>query len=95
VVGGYVYRGALVRGLRGLYVFGDTYGPDGGDLTGRIWTLRYDGHVASNFQDITSLLFPTRIGNFPLNNPVAFWEDNSGELYIADIGNGNIYKILR
>ena len=95
VVGGYVYRGAAVRGLRGLYVFGDYLGPESGDFTGRIWTLRYDGHVASDFRDITSLLFPTRIGNFPLNNPVAFWEDNSGELYIADIGNGNIYKIVR
>jgi glucose/arabinose dehydrogenase len=95
VVGGYVYRGSLVRQFKGLYVFGDTYGPDGGDLTGRIWTLQYDGHTASNFRDVTSLLFPTRIGNYPLNNPVAFWEDNSGELYIADIGNGNIYKILR
>jgi hypothetical protein len=30
----------------------------------------------------TSQLFPTSIGDFPLANPVAFWEDNSGELYI-------------
>jgi glucose/arabinose dehydrogenase len=95
IIGGYLYRGTRVRDLRGLYVFADAYGPDGGDFTGRIWSFRYDGHTVSNFQDITSQLFPTRIGNFPLNNPVAFWEDNSGELYIADIGNGNIYKILR
>jgi glucose/arabinose dehydrogenase len=93
VVGGYVYRGNLVRQFKGLYVFADYLGPESGDLTGRIWTLRYDGHVASDFRDVTSRLFPTRIGNFPLNNPVAFWEDNSGELYIADIGNGNIYMI--
>jgi glucose/arabinose dehydrogenase len=95
VLGGYVYRGSAIRGLKGLYVFADTFGPDGGDFTGRIWTVRYDGHVASDFRDITSSLFPTRIGNYPLNNPVSFWEDNSGELYIADIGNGNIYMIKR
>ena len=65
VIGGYLYRGNRVRPLRGLYVVADTYGPDGGDFTGRIWTLRYNGQRASDFQDITSRLFPTRIGNFP------------------------------
>jgi glucose/arabinose dehydrogenase len=93
VVGGYVYRGSLVRQFKGLYVFGDYLGPEGGPLTGKIWTLKYNGQVASDFRDVTSRLFPTRVGNFPLNNPVAFWADNSGELYIADIGNGNIYMI--
>ena len=79
--------------MRGHYIFADTYGPDSGDFTGRMWTIRYDGRTASDSQDITSKLFPTRIGNYPLNNPVCFWEDNSGELYICDFGNGNIYKI--
>ena len=95
IVGGYVYRGNKVRDLRGRYVFADTFGPDGGDFTGKIWSFRYAGGTVSDFQDITSELFPTRIGNFPLVNPVAFWEDNSGELYIVSYGNGNIYKILR
>jgi glucose/arabinose dehydrogenase len=95
IVGGYIYRGNKVRDLRGRYVFGDTFGPDGGDFTGKIWSFRYAGGTVSDFQDITSQLFPTRIGNFPLVNPVAFWEDSSGELYIVSYGNGNIYKILR
>ena len=55
--------------------------------------FHYDGSTASNFRDITSQLFPTRIGNFPLNNPSSFGEDARGELYITDIGNGNVYKI--
>jgi glucose/arabinose dehydrogenase len=95
IIGGYMYRGRKVPDLRGLYVFGDTFGPDGGDFTGKIWTFRYNGHTVSDFQDITSQLFPTGIGNFPLVNPVAFWEDQRGELYIVSYGNGNIYKILR
>ena len=93
IIGGYLYRGNKVPELRGLYVFADTYGPIGGDFTGRIWTLDYDGRTASNFQDITSKLFPTRVG-IPSANPVNFWQDNSGELYICSSGNGNIYKIL-
>jgi hypothetical protein len=40
-------------------------------------------------------LFPTQIGNFPLLNPASLGEDASGELYIADIGSGNIFKIVR
>jgi len=95
IVGGYVYRGRKVPDLRGLYVFADTFGPETGDFTGRIWSFRYAGGTVSDFQDITSQLFPTRIGNHPLVNPVAFWEDNRGELYIVSYGNGNIYKILR
>jgi glucose/arabinose dehydrogenase len=93
VIGGYIYQGNAIPALRGIYVFGDYLGPEGGNNTGRIFTLHYNGGAASNFRDITSQLFPTRIGNFPLNNPSSFGEDARGELYITDIGNGNIYKI--
>lgn len=51
VIGGYIYRGRAVRDLRGLYVFGDCFGPDTGDFTGRIFTLRYQGGVTSDFTD--------------------------------------------
>ena len=94
VIGGYVYRGNAVRSLRGRYVFADYLGPETGDFTGRIFTLRYDGQTASDFQDITAQLFPTIVGNFPLNNPSSLGEDANGELYICDIGNGNIYQII-
>jgi hypothetical protein len=95
VIGGYVYRGRQLPPLRGLYVFADYLGPEGGDGHGRIFTLRFDGHVASHFQDITSKLFPTPIGNYPLDNPSSLGEDANGELYITDISNGNVYRITR
>ena len=75
-------------------VFADYLGPEGGNFTGRIWIFRYDGRNVSGFRDITSQLFPTRVGNFPLNNPSSLGEDARGELYICDITNGNIYKII-
>jgi glucose/arabinose dehydrogenase len=95
IIGGYIYRGKAIQTLRGFYVFGDYLGPEGGNSTGRIWLFRYNGSTVSGFRDITSDLFPTAIGNFPLNNPSSFGEDAKGELYITDIGNGNIYKITR
>ena len=95
VIGGYVYRGKKIKALRGFYVFADYLGPATGDFTGRIFTLNFDGTIASNFQDITDDLFPTRVGNLPLLNPASLGEDANGELYIADISSGNIFQIVR
>ena len=88
VIGGYVYRGAQFPALQGVYVFGDY-------LASKIFTLNYDGATASNFQDVTAQLFPisTSAGNLSLSALSAFGEDAAGELYMTDIGNGNVYKI--
>ena len=88
VIGGYVYRGKQIPALQGTYVFGD-YG------VREIFTFNYDGGAAaSNFQDITGQLFPTSVGNFLLGAPASFGEGANGELYITDIGNGNVYQIV-
>ena len=87
VIGGYVYRGSQVPALQGKYVFGDY-------LSAKIFTLDYDGTTASNFTDITPLLFPTRQGGFTLSAVSSFGEDANGELYIVDIGAGAVYKIV-
>ena len=87
VIGGYVYRGNAIPSLQGKYIFGDY-------VSGRIFSLDYNGTTASNFQDITPLLFPTRTGSFNLQNPSSFGEDANGELYICDIAAGSVYKIV-
>ena len=87
VIGGYVYHGSQVPELAGKYVFGDY-------VAGKIFTLDYDGTAASNFTDITALLFPTRDGSVSLANPSSFGEDANGELYICDIGAGRVFKII-
>jgi glucose/arabinose dehydrogenase len=92
VIGGYVYRGQRIPNLRGVYVFGDFVGPDSGP--GQIFTLNYNGIVASNFQNITAQLFPTSVGGFTLGNLSSLGEDANGELYITDISNGSVFKIV-
>jgi len=87
IIGGYVYRGSQIPALQGKYIFGDY-------LAGKIFALDYDGTAASNFQDITAMLFPTRNGGFNLQNPSSFGEDANGELYIVDIAAGAVYKIV-
>src|ERR1700730_873150 len=86
VTGGYIYRGKQIPSLLGTYIFSDY-------IAGGVFTLNYDGTSASNFQDITSQLFPTSVGNFTLSGPASFGEDANGEVYIVDL-NGNIFKII-
>jgi len=94
VIGGYVYRGNQIPALRGTYVFADYLGPELGSQ-GKIFTLNYNGGTtASNFQNVTAKLFPTKVGGYLLKNPSSLGEDANGELYITDIGNGNVYKIV-
>jgi glucose/arabinose dehydrogenase len=94
VIGGYVYRGQQIPNLRGVYVFADAFGPESGPGTGQIFSLNYNGVIASNFQNITTQLFPTSRGGFTLGNPSSLGEDANGELYITDIGNGSVFKIV-
>src|SRR6185295_7899212 len=73
-------------GLRVWYVFGDY-------VAHKIFAMQYDGTTVSNFQDITSQLFPTA-NNETLSALSSFGEDANGELYIADVGTGNVFKIV-
>ncbi len=94
VIGGYVYRGQRIPNLRGVYVFGDFVGPDSGPGTGQIFTLNYNGIIASNFQNITTQLFPTSVGGFTFGTLSSLGEDASGELYLTDLSNGSVFKIV-
>ena len=92
MIGGYIYRGSVVSELEGLYVFGDCFGPMT-DSTGHVFTLNYENGVASNFQEITDQLFPTKVGGYTLGALTSMGEDPSGELYLTDL-TGNVFKIV-
>lgn len=85
VTGGYVYRGQAIPELQGTYFFGD-FG------TGEIWTLRRQEGQAAEVVERTEELNsgPPR----PVGGLSSFGEDGAGELYVCDLNDGEIYRIV-
>ena len=79
VTGGYVYRGASLPEMDGVYVFGDY-------CSGLTWTLARSG-AGDQWQ--RTLFLNT---GFTISS---FGEDEAGELYVCDYGGGGIYKLGR
>ncbi len=79
ITGGYVYRGNDVDILQGNYVFGDF-------CTGNIWQLVQSNCTGNSAEKIM------KIGPQELST---FGQDNNGEIYYAELGGGNIYKITK
>ncbi|MCH7526738.1 MAG: PQQ-dependent sugar dehydrogenase, partial [Planctomycetes bacterium] len=86
VTGGYVYRGAAIPDLSGVYFFADYE-------TDRIWSFRFVLGQVTEFTERTAEL----ANEFFINDIASFGEDNAGEMYIVDRGStttGQIFKII-
>ena len=77
VTGGFIYRGAQYPDMDGYYLFADY-------VSGRWWATRQlpDGTFST-----------TLLGQFTSNQYVSYGEDRDGELYVAALGQGTIYKV--
>jgi glucose/arabinose dehydrogenase len=82
ITGGYVYRGPT-KSLQGAYIFGDFW-------TGRVWSLRYEDGDHHHFEEHTTTIDPNRVLPFTL---ASFGEDAVGNLYIAAINLGIVYRV--
>jgi len=82
ITGGYVYRGSEIPWLRGAYFFGDY-------STGQVWYFRYDGGTvaAQDVIEVNSI-------DGPIGGPVGFGQDNLGEVYMVDINQNKIQKVI-
>jgi glucose/arabinose dehydrogenase len=76
VVGGYVYRGAAIPSLVGVYVFADAY------KTGIRLLAARDSGVDERESGVS----------VPGGMPVAFGQDNQGELYVLSL-NGGVFRL--
>jgi len=84
VTGGYIYRGS-VPALQGHYLFAD-FGSD------NIWKIDPDAiDVEASVQRINSELVPD---SGSLANIASFGEDDAGELYLMNLFNGQLFRIV-
>ena len=91
VTGGYVYRGKAFPALIGWYFFADY-------VDGRIFALQYQNGKTT----AAGVVFtpptdgqPRRDIVRPKNlQPASFGEDSDGELYLCDITNGRLFKLV-
>ncbi len=80
VTGGYVYRGDDYPALKGLYLYGDF-------VSGRVWGLRWERTRTGGVKPVERREL--------LDSGLAissFGEDETGELYVCDLG-GTVYRI--
>lgn len=80
ITGGYVYRGAAIPGLQGVYLYGD-YGAR------KVFAFRYANGAATAQIELT-----TDLGSDSLGGISSFGQDEAGNIYIVDIG-GAVYRI--
>jgi glucose/arabinose dehydrogenase len=78
VTGGYVYRGSRYPNLQGHYIYADY-------CSGRFWSLRPNG--SGGWINVNLLDF----NNYDV---ASFGEDRNGELYVAGLSSGRIYRVV-
>jgi glucose/arabinose dehydrogenase len=90
VTGGYVYRGGLIleegQPLDGTYFYGDF-------ISGRVWSLRYNGEIVYDHRERTADLRDAVNGG-RLDNLVSFAEDGFGQLYLIDF-DGEVFRVAQ
>lgn len=77
VTGGFIYRGSKHLDLYGYYLFADY-------VSGRWWATR---------QQPNGSFSTVQLGQFAANQFVSFGEDRDGELYVAALIQGIIYRV--
>jgi glucose/arabinose dehydrogenase len=80
IIGGFVYRGSEIEQLQGEYIYGDF-------ASGRIWALSLDGETVTDNEEIF------RFADEETFIITSFGLDEEGEIYIAGISDGIIYKL--
>ena len=81
ITGGFIYRGSDIPELQGKYIYGDF-------VSGRVWALSLNGETVTGNDQLFRL---ADVDTFII---ASFGLDEQGEIYIAGISDGMIYKIV-
>lgn len=86
IIGGYVYRGNAIPDMYGAYIYADY-------CQGRVWAIRRSGTQVTWSYELTNAIEPG--GGIRLLSPSTFGEDSEGELWVADLWEGELFKLVR
>lgn len=96
VIGGNVYRGHDIRGLEGMYIFGN-FSSEGGQAKGELYITNPSGPGLWAFEKLALKSFPESLEQYVKG----FGQDLSGEIYVTTsqqlgpTGNtGKVYKLV-
>lgn len=87
VTGGYFYEGDGVPALKDRYVFAEFQ-------RGRIWSFAVEDGKPTDMTEHTTMWTAALDGQTPLQRISSFGRDNAGELYILDIRDGRVWKVV-
>jgi glucose/arabinose dehydrogenase len=77
VIGGYVYRGSSIPGLRSRYIYGD--------ISGHLYWLSHSSGVVTNHERLVAPLLTGEL--------VSFGQDAAGELYTVEMMAGRVSRL--
>lgn len=78
IIGGYVYRGNRIPGLRGTYLYADY-------TMGAFWAFEYQNGAVVNSRQISRDINPDGIGAV-----ISFGQDSTGEMYVIGWSDGGL-----
>lgn len=87
ITGGYFYEGAGVPAMKNRYIFAEFQ-------RGRIWSFKIEGGKATDLAEHTAMWTSALGGKPPLQRISSFGRDNAGELYVLDIREGRVWKMV-
>jgi hypothetical protein len=83
ITGGFLYRGCAMPDFHGTYFYSDV-------CHNFLRTIDIAGGVASNPQTLTT---EATDGGATLDSIGSFGQDARGEVYILDLGDGDVYRL--
>ncbi|MCL4222462.1 MAG: PQQ-dependent sugar dehydrogenase [Phycisphaerales bacterium] len=87
ITGGYFYEGEGIPALKGRYIFAEFQ-------RGRIWSFKVEDGKATDLAEHTQMWTSALGGKTPLQRISSFGRDNAGELYVLDVREGKIWKMV-
>ncbi len=87
ITGGYFYEGRGVPAMKERYIFAEFQ-------RGRIWSFKLENGEPTDLADHTEMWSTALEGKSPLQRISSFGRDNAGELYVLDVRDGRIWKMV-